>query len=344
MKNEEVKPVRLLEEEATGDRFLVYGSDDGLRLDVRYEGETLWMTQAQIAQIFGRDQSVVSRHIHNIVDEGELDAASNMQKMHSARSAKPITLYSLDMVISVGYRVSSRQATIFRRWATEVLVRFAKSGFVVDTRRLKQPENADRIAELREIIRELRADEANVYRELRAICAMCQDYDPSLPAAREFYQRMQAKLVYAVTSNTPSEIVMDRADPEKPNMGLENWSGPQPRKQDVAVSKNYLSQSELKELNRLTVIFLDIFEDQLDLGRLVVMEDTSLLLDAQLANLGRVVLRGGGAVRASDARNHAERLYAQFDEARRQERRQIADENIANLASAARALPKTRKK
>lgn len=338
-----VEPVRLLEEEATGDRFLVYGSDDGLRLDVRYEGETLWMTQAQIAQLFGRDRSSITKHINNIIEERELDAETSVQKMHQS-IGRPLTLYSLDMVISVGYRVSSRQATIFRRWATEVLVRFAKSGFVVDTRRLKQPENADRIAELREIIRELRADEANVYRELRAICAMCQDYDPTLPAAREFYQRMQAKLVYAVTSNTPSEIVMDRADPEKPNMGLENWSGPQPRKQDVAVSKNYLSQRELKELNRLTVILLDIFEDQLDLGRLVVMEDTSLLLDAQLANLGRVVLRGGGAVRASDARNHAERLYAQFDEARRQERRQIADENIANLASAARALPKTRKK
>lgn len=344
MKISDSEPVQILEEEATGDWFLIYESDGGLRLDVRCESETLWMTQAQIAQLFGRDQSVISRHIHNIVDEGELDAASNMQKMHSARSAKPITVYTLDMVISVGYRVSSRQGTIFRRWATGVLVQFAKSGFVVDRRRLKEAENAGRIAELREIVRELRADEANVYRELRAICAMCQDYDPAMSTAREFYQRVQAKLIYAVTSHTPSEVVMARSDLEKPNMGLENWSGSLPRKQDVGVSKNYLSDRELKELNRLTVILLDIFEDQLDLGRLVIMDDAGRLLDDQLANLGRVVLRSGGSVRADDAKKHVERLYSRFDESRRQERRQIADESIASLTKEVRSLPKARKK
>ncbi|MCO6393301.1 DNA-binding protein [Aliihoeflea aestuarii] len=338
------EPVEILEEETTGDWFLIYEAAGGLRLDVRYEGETLWMTQAQIAQLFGRDQSVISRHIQNVVDEGELDAPSNMQKMHNARSAKPVTLYTLDMVISVGYRVSSTQATIFRRWATGILVQFARSGFVIDRQRLKQPENAGRIAELREIVRELRADEANVYRELRAICAMCQDYDPSMSTAREFYQRVQAKLVYAVTSHTPSEIILERSDLEKPNMGLENWSGSQPRKQDVAVSKNYLSERELKELNRLTVILLDIFEDQLDLGRLVIMDDASRLLDDQLASLGRVVLRSGGSVRAADARKHVEHLYSRFDELRRQERRAVADESIANLAREARTLPKVRKK
>ena len=182
------EPVRLEKEAETGDLFLVYGSEKGLRIDIRYEGETLWMTQAQIGQLFGRDQSVISRHIGNILTEGELAEESNMQKVHIARSDRPVTLYSLDMVISVGYRVSSAQATLFRRWATGILVQFARKGFVVDTRRLKEPGGFDRIAELREIIRDLRSEEANLYAELRRICSLCQDYDGSSEAARSFYQ------------------------------------------------------------------------------------------------------------------------------------------------------------
>ena len=279
-------PVRLTEDSHTGDRFLVYDSDKGLRIDIRYEGETLWMSQAQIAQLFGRDQSVISRHISSILEEGELEEKSSMQKVHIARSTKPVTLYNLDMVISVGYRVSSAQATVFRRWATGILVQFAKTGFVVDAPRLKQPDARDRVAELREIIRDIRSDEANVYRELRSICAMCQDYDDNKEVAREFYQRTQAKLVYAVTSHTPAEIVAQRADHTAMNMGLTAWQGDSIRKADVTVSKNYLGEAEIRELNRLTTILLDIFEDQLDLGRLVVMLDAQDLLDAQLANLG----------------------------------------------------------
>lgn len=333
-------PVRLTEDAQTGDRFLVYDSDKGLRLDIRYEGETLWMSQAQIAQLFGRDQSVISRHIAGIVDDGELDDASNMQKMHIARSAKPVTLYSLDMVISVGYRVSSAQATVFRRWATGILVQFAKKGFVVDAPRLKQPESRDRVAELREIIRDIRSDEANVYRELRSICAMCQDYDGNTEAARNFYRTTQAKLVYAVTAHTPAEIVAQRADHTAANMGLTAWPGDSVRKADVTVSKNYLADAEIRELNRLTTILLDIFEDQLDLGRLVVMLDAQNLLDRQLANLGRNVLRTGGSVSASLARQHAETEYERFDETRKQKRHADADRAIADLVEQSKNLPK----
>ncbi len=159
--NREGGPVHLVEDPETGDRFLVYGTDKGLQFDIRYEGETLWMTQAQIGQLFGRDVSTISRHIANVLDEGELDEATSLQKLQTTMG-RPATLYNLDMVISVGYRVSSAQATLFRRWATSVLVQFARKGFVVDSRRLKQPENADRVAELREIIRDIRSDEANV--------------------------------------------------------------------------------------------------------------------------------------------------------------------------------------
>jgi len=334
------EPIRLEADGDTGDLFLVYSTQKGLRIDIRYEGETLWMTQAQIGRLFGRDQSVVSRHIGNVFTEGELSQEGNMQKLHIARSDRPVTLYSLDMVISVGYRVSSAQATLFRRWATGILVQFAKKGFVVDTRRLKEPGSFDRIAELREIIRDLRSEEANLFAELRRICSLCQDYDGSNEAARTFYQRIQAKLIYAVTSHTPAEIVACRADCDAPNMGLQTWPADAIRKADVATSKNYLADAEITELNRLTSILLDIFEDQLAVGRLVMMEDARQLLDRQLLQLGRAVLKGGGAVSADQAKAHAEAQYLAFDRQRKLERRREAEAQIGQLIAEAKALPK----
>ncbi len=339
MSEDENGPVHLVEDAETGDKFLVYGTEKGLRLDIRYEGETLWMTQAQIGQLFGRDVSTISRHIANVFEEGELSESTSLQKVQTT-TGRPATLYNLDMVISVGYRVSSAQATIFRRWATSVLVQFAKKGFVVDAPRLKQPENADRISELREIIRDIRSDEANIYRELLRICAMCQDYDGTTESAREFYQRTQAKLVYAVASHTPSEIKATRADHTAENMGLQTWQHDNIRKTDVIVSKNYLTEMEIKELNRLTTILLDIFEDQLDIGRLVVMQDAQNLLDQQLKQLGRAVLRAGGRVKASDANQFAEEEYEKFNRQRKIERQQKAYEGINALAKEAKNLPK----
>jgi hypothetical protein len=339
MAQDQTEPVRLEEDAETGDLLLVYATEKGPRIDIRYEGETLWMTQAQIGQLFARDVSTISRHIANILEEGELEEETSLQKAQTS-TGRPALLYSLDMVISVGYRVSSAQATMFRRWATGILVQFARKGFVVDTRRLKDPGNADRIAELREIIRDIRSDEANLYRELRQICSMCQDYDGSTTAAREFYQRVQAKLVYAVTSHTPAEIVAARVDGEAPDMGLQTWQNDNVRKQDVGTSKNYLTGAEIKELNRLTSILLDIFEDQLDLGRLIMMEDARRLLDQQLQSLGRVVLKGGGSIRAEDAKAHAESEYRKFDERRKLQRQNEADARIAALAAEAKRLPK----
>ena len=339
------EPVHLVEDE-TGDRFLVYGTDKGLRLDIRYEGETLWMTQAQIAQLFGVDRSVVTKHLANVYVEGELEPEATSAKIAQVRQEgsrkveRQIDHYNLDAVISVGYRVSSAQATIFRRWATGILVQFARTGFVVDSARLKQPESVDRVAELREIIRDIRSDEANVYRELRRICALCQDYDGTTEAARAFYQRTQAKLVYAVTSQTPSEIIAERANHQSENMGLRTWQNDNIRKTDVAVSKNYLAEGEIKELNRLTTILLDIFEDQLDMGRLVVMQDAQSLLDRQLDQLGRTVLRSGGSVKTTEARRIAEAQYEKFDRQRKLERHREAEERIAALAKEAKDLPK----
>jgi hypothetical protein len=333
-------PIHLEEDGETADRFLVYESGKGTRLDIRFEGETLWMTQEQIARLFGRDVSVISRHIANVLEEGELDEASSLQKLQTTLG-RPATVYSLDMVISVGYRVSSAQATLFRRWATGVLVQFAKAGFVVDTVRLKNPANADRIAELRDVIRDIRSDEANVYRELKRICSLCQDYDPASDRAATFFQQTQAKLIYAVVSKTPSEVLVERADHRRPDMGLASWPKDRIRKQDVSVSKNYLAEGEVRELNRLTTILLDIFEDQADLGRLVLMADATRLLEEQLRGLGRTVLRGGGSVDRRAAVVHAEREYETFNAARKQAAHDEADARIAALAKEAKGLPKS---
>lgn len=334
----ELEPVHLHEDEATGDRLLIYGTDKGPVVELHYKGDDLWMTQAQISALYGRDVSVISRHISSIIEEGELDE-SNLHKMQIASSTKPVTLYSLDMIISVGYRASSKQATLFRRWATDKLVQFATKGFVIDVARLKHPENRDRVAELREIIRDIRSNEANVYREVKSICAMCQDYDGHSDKWHEFYRTTQAKLVFAVCSNTPSEILKSRADAREPNMGLQTWQNENVRKSDVTVSKNYLAEAEVKELNRLTTILLDIFEDQLDLGRLTTMAEASSILDNQLTQLGRQVLRSGGRVSTTTAKNHAEHEYEKFKAKLIAQRHAEADRAIEEIKRTRDRLP-----
>lgn len=337
MKNTD--PVHLQEDEATGDRFLIYGDGVGIHIEVNYTGDQLWMTQAQIADLFDRDRSTIAKHILNIFDEGELDETTSVQKLHRSQG-RPATIYNLDVVISVGYRVASKQATLFRKWATEKLVQFATKGFVIDAARLKSPDNRDRIAELKEIIRDIRSDEANVYRELRSICAMCQDYDGQSQNWREFYQKTQAKLVYAVCSNTPAGIVKNRADNTQPNMGLQSWPNENIRKSDVTVSKNYLGQSEVRELNRLTTILLDIFEDQVEIGRLTLMEQASVFLDKQLSSLGRGVLTHGGKVSKEDAQRHAHKAYNNYKAEQKKIRQKEADQVIADIKAEQKGLPR----
>ncbi|MFT4252174.1 MAG: RhuM family protein [Caulobacter sp.] len=341
MEQDQATPVHLIEDD-NGHRFLIYATEGGVSVELRHDGDGLWMTQAQMAELFGRDVSVISRHIGNVLDEGELVEAGNLQFVQIARSTKPVSLYSLDMVISVGYRVSSARATLFRRWATGVLVRFATKGFVVDAARLKNPEENDRVRELREIVRDIRASEANLYAELRRICAMCQDYEPSSQTATTFYRRTQAKLFYAVVNRTPSEVLGERADANAPNMGLESWSKDQIRQADAVVAKNYLAPAEIRELNRLTDILLGIFEDQLEIGRLVMMEQAAELLDQQLANLNRLVLDHGGSIRHDRAEAQARAQYKLFDDRRSAVRRAEADHDIAALKAVGEALPKTR--
>lgn len=315
------EPIQIVENENTGDQFLIYQAEDGVKAEFRFQDQTLWMSQAQIADFFGKDQSSISRHIANIISEDELEESSNMQKVHIATSTKPITIYSLDMVISVGYRVTqSKQATLLRKWSTHTLVKFATSGFVVDKQRLSQAENFDRLKELREIIRDIRASEANVYREIRAICAMCQDYEGSPKQARDFYARIQNKLLWAVASYTAPELIRVRSDANEPNMGLQTWPNQNIRKADVTVAHNYLAEPEIREKNRLTVMLLDFFEDRVDIGKLTLMSEAELELDRFIEFNDRVVLRGKGKTKRTAADKHAHSEYEKFVVARRQAR------------------------
>ena len=339
------RPLTLLEDAETGNRFIVYTNRDGVALELRFEGEEPWFTQADMAAMFGVTVPTVIEHIQKFMTDGELDVATTRDflvvRQEGARQvSRPISHYGLDVAFYVGYRVNSSEGKLFRRWATQVLVQVATKGFVIDQRRLKSGGNADRVRELRAIIRDIRSEEANLYAEIQTICSLCQDYDATSKAAREFYRRMQAKIVYAVTSRTPSQVIMNRANSNLPDMGLVSWPGDRILQDDTLVSKNYLAEGEITELNRLTSILLDIFEDQLDIGRLTLMSECTALLDAHLLQLGRVVLDNPGPPGRTVADAHAKAQYKLFNKRRRAELTAAADRELGQLKLALDGLPK----
>ena len=339
--------VRLVRHSESGDPLLVYSTARGAKVELPYKDETIWATQKQMAQMFDVSVANVSAHLVKIFKEGELqEEAVIKQDLITAADGKsyPTNLYNLNAVISVGFRVESKVGTLFRIWATNILIQILTKGFYVDVERLKEGGDFDRIRELRETIRDIRSSEANLYAELRRICAMCKDYDRTSNAAQIFYAHMQAKLFYAVTAHTPSEILTLRVNASAPDLGLQTWPKDQIRQADVLVAKNALAEGEMRELNRVTDIPLSVFEDQLEVGRLIVMSDANRLLDQQLKQLGRSVLRRGGSVSAEDAQAHAKAQYKLFDQRRRLERKRQTDTELINLRAEAKKLPRQRKK
>ena len=310
----------------SSDQLLVYGTSSGVRVDVRYQGETLWMTQRQMADLFGVSVPTISRHIANVVEQGELDGVSTVTKIATVRTeggrqvTRQVEHYNLDMIISVGYRVSSKQATMFRIWATERLKEMILKGWSIDVQRMKNPEDRDHFQELKEVIRDIRASEANVYREVRSICALCQDYDPQSEEWRHFYARMQNTLLWAVCQMTGPEIIRRRADANVPNMGLTSWPNENIRKSDICIANNYLAEPEIRAKNRLTVMLLDYFEDQADQGRLVMMSEAEAKLAEFIKFNQRPLLTHLGSIKREIADSHAEREYKLFKEKRRAQR------------------------
>jgi len=309
------RPVQLLEDEAGG-YFLIYATDLGVKLELRFESEP-WLTQAQMAKIFGVDVRTVNHHIRQFLDAGELDDSVIRKFRITARDGKryEVNHYGLDVAFYVGYRVNSAQGVLFRRWATDTLIQYATKGFAIDRDRLKDPGDQDRINELRDIIADIRASSANAYRRVREICAMCQDYDGTSQAARNFYSMMENKMLWAATSQTAPEIIRERADAYKPDVGLTYVPKSRPRAQDVTVANNYLTEPEARVKNRVTSMLLDYFEDQLDQGRLVLMSQAEEKLDGFIKFNGWPLLTHKGSVSRAAADEHAKqqlRLYKQL--------------------------------
>lgn len=245
-------------------QFLVYQAEDGkLKLDVRFEGESVWLTQPLVADLFQTTQQNISQHLLNIYEEEELAPEATHKKFLSVRLEgkrevkRLLDYYNLDMIISVGYRVKSHVATRFRIWATQQLTEFIKKGFLLDDERLKNPDLPfDYFEELERRIQDIRTSERRFYQKITDIYATSIDYDPTLEISINFFKTVQNKMHWAITGQTAAEIIHSRADSAKPNMGLTNYRGAKVRKQDVTVAKNYLNEDELAALNNLVEQYL----------------------------------------------------------------------------------------
>ncbi len=298
--------------------FLFYAGPDGkLNIEVFYADETIWLSQAKMAELFGVDRTVITKHLANIFQSGELDESSNVQKVHIAHSAKPVSYYNLDVIISVGYRVNSQQATRFRQWATQTLRGYMIKGFVLDDERLKNGTHfgKDYFDELLERIREIRASERRFYQKITDIYATSADYDPRSEITQEFYATVQNKLHFAIHGQTAAELIASRTSAKKPHMGLTTWrhtpSG-KVLKSDVDTAKNYLSEKELRQLNRIVTMYLDFAENQAERNRPMNMSDWAARLNAFLQFNEMEILQNQGKITAAAAKKLAEKEFENF--------------------------------
>ena len=309
-----------------GGELVVYRSDDGsTRVQLRAVEGTVWLTQAQIAELYDTSVSNIAHIMRRVLDDGEvtlatIDSESKVQQEGSRTVRREVKIYNLDMVLAVGYRVTSPHAVHFRQWATTVLREYLVKGFVLDDRRLKDPRATDYFDELLDRIRDIRASEKRFYQKVREVFAASSvDYDGTADAARTFFATIQNKLCFAVTGHTAAELVVKRCDPTARNLGLTTWDGDRVRKKDVDVAKNYLTEPEVSELNRLTTMFLDFAEDRARRRQEVRMADWVTQTDRFLVFNEREVLDGPGRVSAVSAKEITAGRYAEFEQRRRDE-------------------------
>lgn len=326
-------------------QFLVYPSEDGrLKIDVRLEGETAWLTQAQMADLFQTTVPNVNMHLRNIFSESELQANSVIQEfLITAADGKKYRTnhYNLDAIISVGYRVKSAVATRFRIWATQQLREFIVKGFVLDDERLKNPDKPfDYFDELLRRIQDIRTSERRFYQKITDIYATSIDYDPTRPESIEFFQTVQNKMHWAITGKTAAEIIHSRADAAKPNMGLTNWRGGKVRKDDVSIAKNYLDEPELAALNNLVEQYLVFAEGQAMRRVPMHMRDWITKLHAFLTINDRNILTHAGKISHQMAKELAEGEYEKFH----RERISLTDAAGGDFDKAIKQLPPKPKK
>ena len=303
-----------------GGQFLLYQTEDGkLKIDVRFEGETVWLTQQHMAELFQTTKQNVSLHIQNIFEERELERDATVKESLTVQAEggrsvqRRVEFYNLDVIISVGYRVKSLRGTQFRIWATQRLREYIVKGFTMDDERLKNPDQPfDYFEELMRRIQDIRTSERRFYQKITDIYATSLDYDPTQEVSIRFFKTVQNKVHWAITGQTAAEIVHDRVDATKPNLGLTNWRGATIRKQDVSVAKNYLAEPELAALNNLTEQYLVFAEGQAMRRVAMHMADWVKKLDGFLTLNERDILTHAGSISHEAAQTKAELEYDKY--------------------------------
>lgn len=304
--------------------LILYRSPDGLtEIQLRAIDGTVWLAQAEIAELFQTSKQSVSYHVKQILDDGELAEGATVKEILTVQTEggrdvrRSLKLYSLEMILAIGYRVRSPRGTQFRQWATTALKEYLVKGFVINDARLKEPGGFDYFDELLERIRDIRASEKRFYQKVRDVFAATSvDYDGSSETAQLFFQTIQNKMLFAVTKRTAAELIVARADAAKPNMGLMSWKGDKVRKGDVTTAKNYLEAGEIEELNRIVTMFLDFAEDQARRRKQMHMAEWVAQTDRFLTFNEREVLTGPGRVSHQRMETLAHRAYAEFDAGR----------------------------
>jgi hypothetical protein len=336
-------------------RLLVYQSDNGqVKLDVRLEGETVWLTQSDMARLFQCSADNISLHLKNIYDEGELVPNATAEdfsvvRQEGARQVhRTLTFYNLDAIISVGYRVKSAVATRFRIWATQKLTEFIKKGFVLDDERLKEPEGGRYFEELLARIRDIRSSAKIFWRKILDIYATSIDYDPHSETSKAFFSQVQNKMHWAAHGHTAAELIYHRADAGTPNMGITNYPGGRLLKRDVEIAKNYLSEEELNILNRIVTAYLEVAEIQALNSNPMNMRDWLERLHQFLTMTGRELLNHAGLISHEAAIGKAHGEYEKFRQRQLEEPTAVerhfieAEEELKQIASS-RSKPATKK-
>ncbi len=308
-------------------QLILYTTEDGLtEVQLRADRGTVWLSQAEMAELFDTTKQNISLHLKNLFDERELSPEATVKESLTVQTEggrevrRPLTLYNLDAILAVGYRVRSPRGVQFRRWASTVLKEYLLKGFVLDDQRLKNPDGRpDYFDEMLERIRDIRASEKRFYQKVRDLLALASDYDPSDQATQQFFAIVQNLLLFAVTRQTAAELIVARANPDDAHFGLLTWKGAQVRKADIVVAKNYLTEDEIDSLNRLVVIFLETAE-------LRAKRQTMTTMDYWRQNVGDLItangfplLEGAGTVSHAAMENRVEGLFADFDQRRKEE-------------------------
>lgn len=301
-------------------KILIYqGKDNNIKIDVKFEEETVWLTQAQLVELYQSSKSNVSEHIKHIFEEGELTREATVRNFRTVQKEgkrnveREIEYYNLDMIISLGYRIKSSVATQFRIWATQRLKEYLIKGFTMDDERLKGIGGGNYWKELLNRIRDIRSSEKVMYRQVLDLYATSSDYDPKSPETIKFFKKVQNKLHYATSEQTAAEVIYNRANADKEFMGLTNFKGDLPSLDEVRIAKNYLSEDELFRLNRLVAAFFDLAEIKAKEQTLMTMKDWVEELDKFSAFYGKGVLKGTGTVSHEQAIEKAESEYRKYE-------------------------------